>query len=66
MNLPHFIADPHPAFCSRRDFLRHTGSGFGMLALSAMLAETMQAATASVNPRTAKLPVRPAHTTRSG
>jgi hypothetical protein len=29
-----------PAFCSRRDFLRRTGSGFGMLALSAMLAET--------------------------
>ena len=55
-----------PVFCSRRDFLRRTGSGFGMLALSAMLAETMQAATAPVNPLAAKLPVRPAHTTRSG
>jgi len=60
MNLPHFIADPDPAFCSRRDFLRRTGSGFGMLALSAMLAETMQAATTPVNPLAAKVPHFPA------
>ena len=60
MNLPHFIANPDPAFCSRRDFLRRTGSGFGMLALSAMLAETIQAATAPVNPLAAKLPHFPA------
>src|SRR4030095_11438806 len=56
MNLPHFLADPHPAFCSRRDFLRRTGSGMGMLALSALLAES-SAATA-VNPLAAKLPHR--------
>jgi hypothetical protein len=30
-----------PIFCSRRDFPRRTGSGFGMLALSAMLARRM-------------------------
>ena len=58
MNHPHFLADPHPAFCSRRDFLRRTGSGFGMLALSALLAES-SAATA-LNPLAAKLPHRPA------
>jgi hypothetical protein len=58
MNLPHFLADPDPAFCSRRDFLRRTGSGFGMLALSALLVES-SAATA-VNPLAAKLPHRAA------
>src|SRR4029453_16552617 len=54
MSLPHFLADLHPVFCSRRDFLRRTGSGVGILALSALLAES-SAATA-VNPLGAKLP----------
>ena len=59
MNLPHFFADPHPAFCSRRDFLRRTGSGFGMLALTTMLAEAgllgATAQGAAVNPLGAKI-----------
>ena len=33
----HFHAAPSPAFASRRDFLRLTGSGFGMLALSGLM-----------------------------
>src|SRR5260221_11292512 len=31
------IATPAPIFPSRRDFLRVTGSGFGMLALAALM-----------------------------
>ena len=33
----HLFASPHPAFADRRQFLRRTGSGFGMLALAALL-----------------------------
>ena len=65
MNLPHYFADPHPAFCSRRDFLRRTGSGFGMLALTTMLAEagllgaTAQAAAVNpLGPKTPHFPVK--------
>ena len=39
-NHPHHFADPHPHFLSRRDFLQRTGSGFGMLALTSLLAES--------------------------
>ena len=34
--IPHFIATPNH-FASRRDFLRRTGSGAGMLALASLL-----------------------------
>ncbi len=34
---PHFIASPSPMFASRREFLRRTGSGMGLLALSSLL-----------------------------
>ncbi len=34
---PHFVATPSPLFTSRRDFLRRTGSGMGLLALSSLL-----------------------------
>jgi hypothetical protein len=37
MRIPHLFASPH---CSRRDFLRRTGSGAGMLGLTALLAES--------------------------
>jgi hypothetical protein len=37
MNTPKFFAPPHPAYSSRRDFLRRTGNGFGLLALAALL-----------------------------
>ncbi len=36
-NHPHLFASPNRAYSSRRDFLRLTGSGFGMLALSALM-----------------------------
>ncbi len=39
---PHLIASPHRVFPSRRDFLRRTGSGFGALALAALM-EAQQA-----------------------
>ena len=55
MNHPHLFADPHPHFCSRRDFLGRTGSGFGMLALAALLESSGHAA--AVNP----LAPKPAH-----
>jgi hypothetical protein len=35
--IPHFTASPNPAFSSRRQFLKRTGSGFGLLALAALL-----------------------------
>src|SRR5437879_1372033 len=34
---PHWIATPSPLFISRRDFLRRTGSGMGLLALASLL-----------------------------
>ncbi|MCW3098470.1 MAG: hypothetical protein JWL77_4088, partial [Chthonomonadaceae bacterium] len=50
----HFQAAPSPVFASRRDFLRLTGSGFGMLALSGLLeaedARSARAAEASFYP----------------
>jgi hypothetical protein len=39
MNPSHLIATPHPAYASRRAFLKRTGSGFGLMALIAMLGE---------------------------
>ncbi len=36
----HFIASPAPVYASRRDFLRLTGSGFGTLALAALLEQS--------------------------
>jgi hypothetical protein len=33
----HFFAAPHPAYRTRRDFLRRTGSGLGLLALASLL-----------------------------
>jgi hypothetical protein len=39
MNVPHHFAPPHPAFRSRRDFLRRAGGGFGMLALAGLLGQ---------------------------
>ena len=35
--IPHHVATPHRAFASRRDFLRLSGSGLGMLALAGLL-----------------------------
>ncbi|HEY3899210.1 MAG TPA: DUF1501 domain-containing protein [Chthoniobacter sp.] len=59
--IPHLFASPH---CSRRDFLRRTGSGAGLLGLGALLAESgllssnAQAASAGslINPLAPKKP----------
>ncbi len=64
MKLPHFSVDPDPRFCSRRDFLRRTGSGAGMIGLAALLTDSgllesgAQAATraAAINPLAPKQP----------
>src|SRR5213080_958220 len=40
MKLPHLFANPHSGFCSRRDFLRRTGSGAGMIGLATLLADS--------------------------
>ncbi|HEY2911462.1 MAG TPA: DUF1501 domain-containing protein, partial [Gemmataceae bacterium] len=37
-SLPRFFAPPHPAYHSRREFLRRAGGGLGMLALTDLLA----------------------------
>ena len=39
MKEPHLFASPHRIYSSRRDFLRLTGSGFGLLALAGLLEE---------------------------
>ena len=43
-NLPRLFAPPSPAFASRRDFLARAGNGFGLVALSALLADEAAAA----------------------
>jgi hypothetical protein len=63
MPIPHHFALPHSRFVSRRDFLRRTGSGFGLLALASLLDEQRplfppaEASTPSLNP----LAPRPSH-----
>src|ERR1700730_8640385 len=37
MDIQHIISQPHPAYSSRRAFLRRAGGGFGMLALAGLL-----------------------------
>ena len=37
MDTPHLFAPPHPAYPSRRAFLRQAGCGFGMVALAGLL-----------------------------
>ncbi len=61
---PRFIATPSPLFSSRRDFLRRTGSGFGLLALVSLLEKTgcLSAAEAAANGLSANpLIPRPSH-----
>lgn len=58
--MDHFVASPHAAFATRRDFLRRTGSGLGMLALAGLLDGQSQAADASMNPLSAHAPHFPA------
>lgn len=53
MSLPHLIATPPSHYASRRQFLRHAGSGAGLLALAALMQDqgllpTVQAASPGV------------------
>src|SRR5947207_9709955 len=64
---PHWIASPSPVYPTRRDFLKRTGSGFGLLALLGLLeqegllcasaSEASRPASAALNP----LAPRPSH-----
>ena len=56
VHLPHCL--PTPIY-SRRDFLRRTSSGFGALALSALLGSPMPQALATGNPSTRPNPLQP-------
>ncbi len=57
---PHFIATPSPVFSSRRDFLRRTGSGCGLLALVSMLERSgLLSAAESISNHLAANPLAP-------
>jgi Protein of unknown function (DUF1501) len=63
MKFEHFVAAPHPVYCSRRDFLRRTGSGCGLLALATLMSDLgllKDATAASVLPANPMAP-RPGH-----
>src|SRR5213080_3324120 len=59
MNPPRLFAPPHPAFASRRDFLRRAGGGFGMLALAGLLEQTGRAGAPAGTPN--PLAPKPSH-----
>jgi hypothetical protein len=63
MNFSNHFATPSPAYSSRRDFLRRTGGGFGLLALADLLGEQglLSAATADDERRLNPLAPRPPH-----
>jgi hypothetical protein len=44
---PHIIASPHPLYTTRREFLKRTGGGFGLLALAGLLGQEGLLAAAS-------------------
>src|SRR5690242_5553769 len=50
----HLFANPHPIYASRRDFLKRTGSGLGLLALASLLDQKGLLAAPAVNPMAAK------------
>ncbi|MBI2433486.1 MAG: DUF1501 domain-containing protein [Candidatus Hydrogenedentes bacterium] len=60
--LPHLHATPGSCFCSRRDFLRKTGQGFGLLSLAGLLESAglltapPAGAVSALNPLGPKLP----------
>src|SRR5436309_11591122 len=49
--LPKLFAAPHPVYSTRRDFLRMTGSGFGLVALAALLDQERLLAAPIENPK---------------
>src|SRR5437868_1776305 len=61
MSIAKFFAAPHPAYPTRRAFLRRAGGGFGMLACAGLLHEqglitSAGAAEAAINPLAARQP----------
>jgi hypothetical protein len=58
MHMERFFAPPSPAFASRRDFLARAGNGFGLLALSALLADEAVAAPDPLAPKTPHFPTK--------
>src|ERR1700712_1634264 len=56
--IPHHVASPHRGFPSRRDFLRRTGSGLGMLALAGMMQEGAHGATNPLSPHSPHFPAK--------
>jgi hypothetical protein len=62
MRTPNLFATPSAAYTSRRDFLRRTGGGFGLLALAGLLGEqALLSATADDERRLNPLAPRPPH-----
>lgn len=59
-DIPHLVAAPSPCFCTRRDFLRRTGQGFGLLALAGLLDKTGGLAARADRPLNPMAP-HPAH-----
>src|SRR6188508_1546038 len=59
MNVPKLFAPPSPAYASRREFLTRAGNGFGLVALSSLLAQEGLAAPESPDPLAPKKPHRP-------
>src|SRR5436305_6316708 len=61
MNVPKLFAPPPAAYASRRQFLARAGNGFGLLALSSLLAqEGLGAPEAALDPLAPKKPPFPA------
>src|SRR5437016_141398 len=54
LDFDRLFASPHPVYASRREFLRKTGSGFGLLAVASLLDQHGLLAATAVNPMAAK------------
>jgi len=63
MKIPHRLGTSYPAACDRREFLRRTGSGCGLLALAALLHDQglLSAATAATDGEAHAMRPRPGH-----
>ena len=62
--VPHYTSPPFPPGFSRREMLRRTSTGFGMLALSALMADPAYAGLAPSSPKNPLSPRRGHHQPR--
>src|SRR5262245_66047155 len=62
MNIPSFFATPGPSFGSRREFLRRTGQGCGLLALLSLFKSGSASAAEMPDRRLQPLGAQPSHT----